>query len=811
MNTNSQDFDSGYKSPKTFTIYSLSTYDKVFLKPDGTWNKTKSFTGNIKQVSEKILKNKGWHIRIKKDQPCVVFVDLDHCKDETIIEKFLSVLSYNFDVSIDEISYTLSKKDDEFSYHISIPSIESYPEQLKFIFSHPVFKEFRNNKQLDLSIYSDKWFRLPEQTVDIKPFTHKIINGKPEDFIISYLDHAEYNAPEHLTCPEPPIIKQVKAKEQSPDKLGQINKLMQCINPSRSHDNNEWMEIGFILKNELGDEEGKIIFESFSKLSTKYNSVEFKKIWNNIKIKSDGLKIGTLIKYAKEDNIELYNELFKEDNSINFNIEWSTGYLSDVFKSMYNDKFIYSNGILYYYNGVYWKTSDKNNSIINNFIDKEFHNDLLSKLHEFDKKTNDKNPTHILMINNKRKEIGKLRNICNRELLIKDIINKITNNYMSFDQNPFLFAFDNKIYDLKLGQFIEPDPKQYISLTTGYEINDEYNIEAKIKELNELFNTIFSQPEIKKLYLTILSTGLDGLPLEKFVLANGRGGNGKGLLNEFVQHMLGNYAYILPVNILLGQLKTGSNPELANMNNKRLVFAREPSKDLMFNCATIKEITGGTELNARVNYSNDTKVNLKLTLILECNEKPKLNEVNDALGRRILDIPFKNSFVEKYEYDELDDTDKIHTFLKNPFYKTDEFKNEYKQALFLILAGHYKEYHLNNRHLPIPKEVLQRNKDYLASSDELLNWFNDNYEKTDDKNYTIKLKKIYENFKNSDYFNNMNKLQKRQNNYKHFIEKIQGNLFLKKCIKDNGHNTYIFMNYKEKEVDDDENDSSLDL
>ena len=50
-----------------------------------------------------------------------------------------------------------------------------------------------------------------------------------------------------------------------------------------------------------------------------------------------------------------------------------------------------------------------------------------------------------------------------------------------------------------------------------------------------LWINYFWQPEIKKLYLTILSTGLDGLQLEKFVLANGGGGNGKGLLNEFTK------------------------------------------------------------------------------------------------------------------------------------------------------------------------------------------------------------------------------------------------------------------------------------
>ena len=60
----------------------------------------------------------------------------------------------------------------------------------------------------------------------------------------------------------------------------------------------------------------------------------------------------------------------------------------------------------------------------------------------------------------------------------------------------------------------------------------------------------------------------------------------------------------------------------------------------MLNCITMKKKTGGTELNARVIYSKKTEVNLQLTFILECNEKPKLTEVNDALGRRIIDMLF---------------------------------------------------------------------------------------------------------------------------------------------------------------------------
>ena len=395
-----------------------------------------------------------------------------------------------------------------------------------------------------------------------------------------------------------------------------------------------------------------------------------------------------------------------------------------------------------------------------------------------------------------------------RQKYINDILCKLHNDEIKFDENPYLFGFNNKIFDLIKGKFIEPKPEQYISLTTGYNYieKDEQEEAELIEELNNIINTIFFQPELKKLYLSILSTGLDGVPLELFIIANGGGGNGKGVLNELVQYMLGNYAYILPSNILTGPLKTGSNPELANMNNKRLVISREPDRNLKFNCATIKEITGGASLNARLNHSNDTNVNLKLTFLIECNDKPQLNEVSDALARRVLDIPFKSRFVKNDIYEELDDNEKINTFLINDFYKTLEFKNKFKQTMFLILVKYYKEFYNNKRNLQIPSEIRNRNNEYLSKSDELLNWFNNEFEKTKNKTDTIKLKSIYDKFSHSDFFTNLNKEKKRQNNYKNFIEKIQSNMFLKKYliqIKE----VYIMTNYIIKNNDDNDDES----
>jgi len=594
-----------------------------------------------------------------------------------------------------------------------------------------------------------------------------------------------------------------------------IIKLLELLKLNNADEFTLWRNIGFICHYEL-NEDGFKVFDKFSKRSKKYNKKTVLEFWNSIQ--DDNIKnpltIRTLFKYCKNDDAYEFNLLCNVYLWDSFNFyDMSTANIADHFKKLFGCKFIYQNEKVYNYNGVYWKCEEKIMPSLNNFISKEYYNYLFELFKKWENRQliNIKDDTEhqkkIEVFNKIRSSLTELKNYDKRQKYIKDIINKISDDEIKFDEEPYLFAFNNKIYDLKESKFIEPKPQHYISLTTGYNFIEQDETE-NIKELHILLNSIFPQEDLKKLYLTILSTGLDGVPLEKFVLANGSGGNGKGLLNEFYHYVLGNYAYVLPVNILQGPLKTGSNPEIANMNNKRVVTAREPDSRTPLYTSTIKEVTGGNELNARLNHSNKTLVKLCCLFLLECNSKPKLNEVNDALGRRILDIPFKNKFVDASTYEDLDDEEKKTTFLTNSFYKTQEFKEKFKFALFLILAEHHKEFYKNKRVLPITQEIKNRNKEYLASSDELLNWFDSKYEKTKNKKDIIKLKDIYEEYKSGDYFNNLNKLQKRTDNYKNFIEKIRTNMFLKKYITEIKE-TYIMTNYikiPEEKVERDEDD-----
>ena len=476
------------------------------------------------------------------------------------------------------------------------------------------------------------------------------------------------------------------------------------------------------------------------------------------------------------------------DDNINFYLplkDFSSGLLADYFKMMYSNIFLYNNNTLYYYNGYYWIDEDKK-SKLHNFIDDIFYKHLSKKVcklieeHKINNKE-DKKDQYLEKLLLFQKNILNLRKCRYRNEFIDDICYKLTNNNIKFDENPNIFVFNNKVYDLLLDGFIEPYHKQYIKTTCGYDY-DNYYSNDKIIELDNLLDTILPDVHLKNFYLTILATGLYGELVEKIVIAQGGGGNGKSLLNELMLETVGNYGYKLPSIVLLQELKTGGNPQLALLHNKRFVLSQEPNSSRRYCTSTLKELTGGSKLNSRKLHSNDCDVSLKLTFINECNKLPLLDEVNDAVIRRLSIIPFISKFVDDHEYENI--VDKTNIFVKNVFYKTQEFKNKYKQALFEILRKYFNLYKNNNFNL-IQPPILCYNltKDYLACSDDIYEWFSTIFEKEDNETSAISIISIYNIFISSQLYENMSKSDKRKFSLKYFNENIKNNTHLKNYYK----------------------------
>lgn len=544
---------------------------------------------------------------------------------------------------------------------------------------------------------------------------------------------------------------------------------------------------------------------------------------------------GFALKFEEKPLSEGYENII--DKHIIFDLwnrDGNDGMYADYFKLLYSEEFVVRYDCLYTYNKVYWERSEaKVWKKISSKIDGDFKEYILKrafavrkqmkkdesdyeekKFLDKDKKAlstdeiltklkgkwgdysaippEGKDPVlHFLKFKTDKvlsyiKETEKyLRCVSTRDKLVKDCVRVLSNDWIEFDSNGLLLAFENKIYDLEYDKFIPPRHDQYISLTTGWKWTHGYDPKNK-QELMRVLETIFPRKEERDFYLQILSTGIYGKVIQHLFVAKGVGGNGKSVINGLMMKCVGNYGYKLPSSAVSQPIKEGANPSIANANNKRFLLFQEPDRAKKICCSTIKEITGDKSLNCRTLYSTDTETRLKGTLLGEFNDLPPLDESGDAMGRRLMVQAFLSRFLTHAQYDTLDEEHKQTGLyhLANPYYVDDAFQEQYKQALMELLMEHFKIFKSQSYTLKPPKSVIKEADEYMKYSDDLYGWFNDKFKREEGKFITFK--EVYEVFSYSDYFHNMTKQDKRKYNQKYLKDVILGNQFLKGSCKFKG-------------------------
>jgi P4 family phage/plasmid primase-like protien len=554
--------------------------------------------------------------------------------------------------------------------------------------------------------------------------------------------------------------------------------------------------------------------------------VEFKEL---IKTKFD-IKVNFSEKKMSQDYLEIL------DDNLDFklyNEATTTGLIANYFKTIYSNEFMVVDDKLYKYTGVYWCADDsKKSTLLHQFISTTFYKHIVKYsmtqkaniFKELEKASTEDEEAKIKgelqKLNLFEEKVNLYCNTVNmRNNLVEDIKHHITKPSIKLDDKPLLFVFNNKIYDLGQGQFIKPNPNDYLTVSCGYDFVEYYD-DDNVIELNRIIDTIFTNPEVKNYYLQCLSTGLYGSQVENLFIGTGAGGNGKSLLNSLMMKAIGSYGYKIPSSTLLAPIKDGGNPQIANLDNKRFALAQEPDKNKPICSSTMKELTGDDTINTRKLYSGECEIKLKLSLFLECNELPKMDEVNDAIIRRVRVVPFTSKFVDDATYKSLEESEikECHIFKGNTYYKTDEFKVQYRQALLMILFKQFEDFKNNNYQLIAqPKECINASTDYLSMSDDIYDWFINMFEPTDDSTKFLYFDDVFNQFTASSYYENLSKKEKRENNLKKFSIKLQKCTFLTKHLKKrdstfNGikHKKPYIIGFKLPEYDVEEPENDLD-
>lgn len=484
------------------------------------------------------------------------------------------------------------------------------------------------------------------------------------------------------------------------------------------------------------------------------------------------------------------------DDSLEFPIECTTRSVAEVFRALHMDKFIVCYNNLYKYNGVYWALDDsKKNAVLQNFVATQFYNELrvnasnqhfsaCRKAMSPELSESEKDKVDKFLVDNaefQQSIYNNLLNVKKRTEYIADIINILSLASVEFDSNPFLFACENTVFDIRTGLAIKPEPTMYISKTTGWHWSfSRYDSSL----LESIIDTVFPDAEMRDFYLTALSTGLCGIQQPHLFVCSGVGGNGKSMLHELLLSTLGSYAYTLPSSALLSEVKEGPNPAIANLDNMRFALTSEPSAKKRINCATMKVLTGNSTLNVRGLYSSKTCINLLCSLFMECNTKPLFDEVNQAVVRRLISIPFKSRFMPQSQYDletqgmTAEEIHEARIYVANERFADAEFRVAQRQAFLTILMRHFVAYYADGMKFRVPKESLAESRAYAEDSDDLYGWLSGACEVASDN--FIYIKDLYEAYVASDYFVNLSKAEKRTQSLKWFDNAVCTNTFFGK-------------------------------
>ena len=791
------------------TLYSISNYSQC----------SNHFIQNNAEIFHNIdfiqTLDKSYHFRIFSTQKKYIFFgDLDHfsLNIQIFIQDLKSFLSSKYRIHFEEQDFKYTKNDsynEGESYHFSIPTLHTDIPTLKsimkdFISMVPAVGTQRSKyeKVLDTSVYKNGWFRCPYQSKPSRKLSksgkHIIVKGTINDFIIDYIPsihhHSNFIPAQNIDSFQKKDTQDYQKEEKSiniytkkiyePWEQQQkilssiINKPMiyknifdNCYSQERFEKYEYWMSVGMGLKNifsQASEETAFQLFDYFSSKSHKYKGTDdVKNCFDKFKFLpapgENGYTASTLYYYAKQDNKNKFIEIMNENT-----FELGPTDICKFIKTFAGNKFIYSKNFkLFCFNGKFW---EQNNIEFRKYISGELYNFLKLVLVECFWNNRE--------FNSLKSKLEKFKTISLKKELEETYKEYGLNETIKFDDKWFLFGFNNTVYDLQEQQFREYSYDDYVATTCGYDWREP--TQEELNTVHSLIQTIIPDQEERETYLQILSTTLEGKCLEKFIVFNGVGRNGKGLMDDLLLLALGNYAMIGNNSILFENNKTGANPEKANMHKKRLVLFREPPAHKKFSNSQIKELTGGGQFSARGLHESETCKQLNLTMIVECNQRPLFEEEpQNAEKKRIIDVFFRSTFVE----DENEVNIEQNVYQANEYYKHIEFQEKHKYALLKILFDKHKDFHKNKK-LFICDSIKKRTENYLEMSCNIISWFKDNYEKTSDDHYFLKLSDLFSLFKQSDYYIPLISSQKRKYNLSYFKNYFITDKYLKKFYYD---------------------------
>ena len=547
--------------------------------------------------------------------------------------------------------------------------------------------------------------------------------------------------------------------------------IMDMLSDTRADAYGDWMEVGWSLFN-IGEgcDEAFNMWVDFSKRSSEFVEGTCEEYWSTMEMRNK--TVGSLLYLAKIDSPKDYKEF--QQTSINNNLFQCAKCLkpneyavAQVVLQMFQNRFKCVDAkrdIWYEYRGHKWIEDDGSlslkkllaNEVYDTFV--TYERDLLEE-----KRTN-KGDTEAAVL---QKKIWAYQEKLRTGIFERQVVDMCkldwydANFYKNINENRSLIGCENGVIDLELGVFRAGRPDDYITFSTGLNFPKEYTYNhPDVKDLDKYLEEVFPNKNRREYFLDFLCGTLQGNDHKRFLVATGDGDNSKSMMMALLEETFGlgetGYFGKFPPELVImskGHSSGQCRPELSRVRGKKIMGIDEITQREELNIREIKRLTGNDSYYARAPFEKGTEIRPQFTLILQCNDPPKVpgNDIQTWNRIRVLDFESKFVIPSMLKKFPVPSTRKEQLKMKR-FHADPQFKKilpELAPALLWKIFDRYKDF--KDRGLIEPKEVLMATDMYKSSNDIFIQFVNDRIEKIDNKDEAkksfIRVQEVYGEFK----------------------------------------------------------------
>jgi putative DNA primase/helicase len=207
-----------------------------------------------------------------------------------------------------------------------------------------------------------------------------------------------------------------------------------------------------------------------------------------------------------------------------------------------------------------------------------------------------------------------------------------------WDANDWLWNMAGETIDLHSGVGHVPDPDDYITKLAACAAAPPGTPHPLWTGFLE---RIMPDPELRSFSQRFAGYSLTGDTSEhKFCFGYGTGANGKSTYINTIAGIMNDYATVSGVGTFIASNTERHPTDVAKLHGYRLVVAQETEKGRRWDETKIKSMTGGDPMTARFMRCDFFDFVPRFKLFIVGNHKPRLDNVDEAMRRRLLLVPF---------------------------------------------------------------------------------------------------------------------------------------------------------------------------